>query len=131
MSQITLNEAENSNDVQYLDNPITVTSLHECIQSCATYNVDISLSSTTSLCFGAWFDANQTAESIAEGFVANNCYMYTMGKGNFTLDDLLVESGGRTAMAVMVSLNQDTFVGTYLSDNGDWVGGVNTTGNFL
>jgi len=81
-------------------------------------------------CFGAWFDANQIWSSEAESY-ASNCYLYSMAKGNFTETDVLGASGGRTAMAVMVSWNNDSFVGSYLSGNGDWKGGVNTTGPFL
>lgn len=123
MSQIT--DAETSETDTVFENPSYATGLSDCISKCTYHNVD---AGHTMPCFGAWFDANQTSNLESANYDYNNCYLYTMAKGNFTLADILVESGGLTAMAVMVSWDNDTFVGTYLSDNGDWSGGVTTTG---
>lgn len=112
----------------YFDNPTISDSFDACIQACTSYNTQILSNGAANPmpCFGAWFNANRTTS-----LYSNNCYLYTMAQNNFTEADLLVQSGGLTAMAIMVSWKNDTFVGSYLSDNGDWSGGVTSIGNII
>lgn len=69
-------------------------------------------------CFGAWFDADQT-----NGDDVENCFFYALKvEGNYMAETLLVGSEPESfaGMAVRVAMDAESFVGTYLSGNGDW-----------
>lgn len=119
-SNITLITQDRVNSSNHtFKTPSTVTTMDSCIETCASYNGNLTnaqIHDNVAFCYATWFNADQTQ---------SNCYLYSIPEGfNFTEADILVENEGLNAMAVMVSFIGRTLITTFLSDNGDWAGGV-------